>query len=528
MNISRRGVRALAMAVASLLMVSMFVPVASATTGNFTVASSSGRPGYHVKITGSDPCPVLPGVNQMVRVTFTDSANNSTPLNLSINPSTGEWDSGYQVKVPPSAAGGAGYISTYCYNMSGYAPTYQYDNLPYTVVGSAPEFATQARVARGERLFMESLEPCPLEGTMSVQANLHRVSGGGVHNISAMLWWDSSWKVNWIVPTNLPLGQYTTHIICYGEQLVEWPVKQIEVVNTPQHVGLGDSFSSGLGAGSYTSESKGCHRSTDAYAFFVADEKGYGTPSFGACSGARTADYYESNPVNRGEGPQQGRLQSATQKVTLTLGGNDAGFGYVMNECAHHAAHTGWGCKNNTSLVNTTEDRLAALAGTEWHVGDDGRQIYPFKQLYKDIAASAPNAKIFVGGYPKLFGGNSANYDTNSAAPSGKDCDLTAFVSVDYDDAVWLNSVADDLNTVISDAVTAAHNEGANVYFVPAALFAGHGLCDNSEPWFTPVILTGPSEGWPPRPTQESLHPLDMGQSFGYGEAFVSAINYYN
>jgi hypothetical protein len=220
-------------------------------------------------------------------------------------------------------------------------------------------------------------------------------------------------------------------------------------------------------------------------------------------------------------------FQSATQVVSLTLGGNDAGFEYVMNECAHHVAHSGWGCKNNTSLADTTEDRLAALAGMEWHVGDDDRQIWPLKELYKDIAYRAPNAKIFVGGYPKLFGGNAANYDANSAAPSDKVCDLTAFVSVDFDDAVWLNEVADDLNTVISDAVTAAHNEGAEVYFVPAALFSGHGLCDTFESWFTPVILTGPEEGWPPRPTQESLHPLDIGQSSGYGEAFVSVINYY-
>lgn len=522
------GVKILATVSGILLLTVGLAPVAFADTGSFSISGTSGRPGYAVAITSSDPCPVLPGVNQSAAVSFMDADNNTTVTPLLISSGTGVWWSNQSVTIPTSASQGAGEITAYCFNTSGYAHTYEYDPITYTIVGTAPKLATSSKIARGERLFMKSLEPCP-SSTTSVQASLWKVSGGQQYALGAGLLWDKSWAVNnYTIPANAPLGSYRTDVTCYGSQLVTYAEQLVEIVATPQYVALGDSYSAGEGTYDYLPDSKAYHRSDESYPYYVADEKNLGTPTFVACSGARTADLYETNPSNPGEGPQVGRLQDATQVVSLTIGGNDAGFATVISECAQHAAHSGWGCKNNTSLTASVDDRLDALAGTDPATGDDGRTISSLKQVYLDISYAAPNAKIFVGGYPKLFGSSQSYYDSNSAAPSGKVCDLTAFVTLDYDDALWLNQVGDDLNDIIEDAVQEARNEGANVYFVSPALFSGHGLCDSGEPWITPVTLTGPEAGWPPKPLPESLHPTVSGQSMGYGDAFVSTMNYYD
>src|SRR5579859_7655220 len=56
-----------------------------------------------------------------------------------------------------------------------------------------------------------------------------------------------------------------------------------------QYVGLGDSYSSGVGTRVFYSESGSCKRSPEAYAPKVAAAKGY-TLNFEACSGAKTTD----------------------------------------------------------------------------------------------------------------------------------------------------------------------------------------------------------------------------------------------
>src|ERR1700719_280340 len=91
-----------------------------------------------------------------------------------------------------------------------------------------------------------------------------------------------------------------------------------------QYVALGDSYSSGVGTRVFYSESGSCKRSPEAYPPKVASQQGY-TLSFQACSGAKTTD------VNSN---QLGTLSSTTALVTITIGGNDAGFSNVIVNCA--------------------------------------------------------------------------------------------------------------------------------------------------------------------------------------------------
>src|SRR5829696_10091664 len=82
------------------------------------------------------------------------------------------------------------------------------------------------------------------------------------------------------------------------------------------YVALGDSYSSGTGTRTYLADGTSCQRSVYAYPSLLAASKGY-TLNFRACSGATTADV---------SALQLSALGTGTAYVSLTVGGNDAGF----------------------------------------------------------------------------------------------------------------------------------------------------------------------------------------------------------
>ncbi len=92
----------------------------------------------------------------------------------------------------------------------------------------------------------------------------------------------------------------------------------------PSYVALGDSYSSGTGTRSYIDDGTSCQRSTFAYPSLIAAPRGYAL-DFRACSGATVTDVTNT---------QLGALSSATSYVTISVGGNDAGFADVLTECA--------------------------------------------------------------------------------------------------------------------------------------------------------------------------------------------------
>src|SRR5690242_4241737 len=87
------------------------------------------------------------------------------------------------------------------------------------------------------------------------------------------------------------------------------------------YVALGDSYSAGVGAGSYLGSSGDCKRSTKSYPYLWYAAHSPSSFSFVACSGAKTGDVLSS---------QLAALGSATTLVSITIGGNDAGFADVM------------------------------------------------------------------------------------------------------------------------------------------------------------------------------------------------------
>ncbi|WP_432478065.1 SGNH/GDSL hydrolase family protein [Nocardioides sp. GXQ0305] len=226
----------------------------------------------------------------------------------------------------------------------------------------------------------------------------------------------------------------------------------------PAYVALGDSYSSGTGTRDYIADGTDCQRSTSAYPSLIASARGYAL-DFRACSGARVAD------VTRA---QLSALSAATSYVTVSVGGNDAGFADVLTECA-----TPWWAGDCDGAIDGAQ---AFVAGTL-----PGR----LSTLYGQIRDAAPNAQVVVVGYPRIF--------------MGEDCNALTWFSPE--EQARLNQTADQLNARTA-AVAASYGFG---FADPTGRFVGHAVCDDPE-W-----INGLSN-----PIGESYHPNQPGHASGY------------
>lgn len=227
---------------------------------------------------------------------------------------------------------------------------------------------------------------------------------------------------------------------------------------SPSYVALGDSYASGTGTRTYVEDGTSCQRSNSAYPKLVASARGYAL-DFKACSGATVAT------VTSG---QLSTLNSSTRYVTISVGGNDAGFADVLTTCAM----PGW-MSNCNGTINTAQSFINNTLPNR------------LSTLYTSIRSKAPNAKVVVVGYPRVF--------------MGEDCN--AFTWFSPAEQTRLNQTADLLNAKTSAQASAKGFTFAN----PSSRFAGHAVCDNPE-W-----LNGLSS-----PIGESYHPNKAGHSSGY------------
>lgn len=225
-----------------------------------------------------------------------------------------------------------------------------------------------------------------------------------------------------------------------------------------RYVALGDSYSSGTGTGTYLSDGTSCLRSVHAYPSLVASSNGYEL-DFRACSGATTADVTNL---------QLNAVDSTAAYVSLTVGGNDAGFAAVLTECAKPA----WASNCNSAI-----DKAVAVI--------DGVLPAKLTSLYTAVRTRAPWATVVVAGYPRVF--------------NGEDCNALTWFSPTEE--ARLNATADRLNSRIATAAQAAGIR----YSSPTAAFIGHAVCNDRE-W-----MNGLSN-----PVVESYHPNRLGQSAGY------------
>lgn len=227
-----------------------------------------------------------------------------------------------------------------------------------------------------------------------------------------------------------------------------------------QYVALGDSYSSGVGSRVFYEEEGSCDRSPYAYAPRIAEAYGYSL-NFEACSGATTTSVIKE---------QLSPLTSSTSLVTITVGGNDAGFSEVMLSCALYYFTCGSSIKEADSFIEKSLPKL-------------------LETTYNDIKSRATKALVVVLGYPHLF------------TSEGTTCNVNFLTSGHEKE---LNHSADLLDEVIK-----ARAKAAGFTFVdPRNAFLSHEVCAEDE-W-----LNGQSD-----PLSESYHPNTQGQ-----EEFTSEI----
>lgn len=241
-----------------------------------------------------------------------------------------------------------------------------------------------------------------------------------------------------------------------------------------RYVAMGDSYSSGEGAWNYEPGTdfddrndawpfnddeeahNRCHRSADAYANIIGGNNPFaGGSTFVACSGSVISDLDNPNHNQTGENPQTDALDDDVSLVTLTLGGNDLGFGEVVADCVKGDFPIVDGCQEKHD--QRIADRLPVL----------------YEELlaaYAKIHKESPDARIVIVGYPQLFLDNPSD-----------DTWLNA------EDKVWMNQKAAELNTTLA----AAAKEAGAEFVDPTDAFRGHGV-GSSDPWMNDIDFGGP------------------------------------
>lgn len=228
--------------------------------------------------------------------------------------------------------------------------------------------------------------------------------------------------------------------------------------SSANYVALGDSYASGLGAGSYISDGTSCYRSTNAAAYLWKNANSPSSFTFAACSGATTSDVLNG---------QLSSLNSGTTLVSLIIGGNDVGFSSTMEDCVI------WGTDTCVSDVNADE----ALA----------ESVLPgrYDTLLSAIKAKAPNARVVFMDYPDF-------YDLNVSFCIG----LSSTSRAKIDEGI----------NVLDSLVQQAASRNGVVYADVRPIFTGHELCDDAD-WLNSVDWSNFSD---------SYHPTATGQADGY------------
>lgn len=240
---------------------------------------------------------------------------------------------------------------------------------------------------------------------------------------------------------------------------------------TYTYVALGDSYAA---MGSTAAEISGpdfCLRSADNYPDQVlADARVTGQDA--TCQGAVTADLLQ--PRQTGQEPipaQVDALRPDTDLVTLSIGGNDVGFGDVVG-CFLTAMHTRQPSDCATTWQQSVDTRLAELPER-------------LDEVYLAIDERSNGARVITTGYLPLLG-------------PGDDCaEIDVLTPADR---AWVVTLTAQINEVVADA---AQRHNAEMVLPDAA--ANHTGC--AEPEQRWVDFLGSDTGAYP------MHPTPTGQA---------------
>lgn len=251
------------------------------------------------------------------------------------------------------------------------------------------------------------------------------------------------------------------------------------------YLGLGDSYTSGEGAFNYLAgtdtENNRCHLSSMSYPLLMTQAvfSSAGGRSV-ACSGAVIKDVISDSPAYRGQVRDIGNYQQIKQSgqmssimadfspgyvaqhrfvgqyqpkiLTVSVGGNDIGFGDILEQCLtprvtrHHS---------DNDCFSTYEDRLELKNLVD-------RTIPRWTSLFQHLQQKSAASRLYAIGYPDI------------AIETG-DCALN--VSLSRSELSFARELTDYINQAIREAASKAEVS----YIDISKALVGHRLCETAS-----------------------------------------------
>lgn len=233
------------------------------------------------------------------------------------------------------------------------------------------------------------------------------------------------------------------------------------------YVALGDSYAAGPLIPLQSGRPAGCLRSDRNYPALVAAATSANSFTDVTCSSATTEDLFTPQITSLGTNPAQlDALDKGTDGVTLSIGGNDIGFGEIVSECATRSPrkplgsacadfYTAEGDELAARIDETAPKIAAALAG---------------------IGERAPDARVLLVGYPAIL------------PDTGPGC--FPVVPFSAGDVAFLRETEKDLNTMLAEQAAAAGVRYVDTY----TPFIGHDVCTlPGTKWVEGLVPTAPA-----------------------------------
>lgn len=250
-------------------------------------------------------------------------------------------------------------------------------------------------------------------------------------------------------------------------------------------VATGDSYSAGPLIPVQRQDPLGCLRSTNNYPAYLAGFLQVSTYRDVTCSGALTRDYRKPQTTivpGPSPAPQLQALSKASDIVTVGIGGNDYTlFGEMTSVCPRLAQKHPNGHPCKTHFTNSR--------GVNTKYRDARRIRHHIARTLVKVHRHAPNARVYVVGYPRLL-------------PTTGFCTAPAFARGDF---AFGRRVEHFLNRSLRRA--AVHHRAHYINLYPAS--KGHDVCAGSRAWINGSSNTA---------TAAAYHPYQKGER-GMGRA---------
>jgi lysophospholipase L1-like esterase len=251
------------------------------------------------------------------------------------------------------------------------------------------------------------------------------------------------------------------------------------------YVSLGDSFVSGPFIPLQRLDPLSCFKSTQNYPSVLARELGIANFTDISCGGAQTKDMTGVQSGVPGQSvPQFSALKADTDLVTISIGGNDIGFGEIIQNCASRGLLDPHGAPCKAYYGDTLSQRIAATAPK-------------LAAVLNGIKQRSPKAKIVVVGYLRVL-------------PPAGGC--WPIVPISAGDVPFLDAMQQQLNGMMAAQAKAAGAAWVNPYDISL----GRDVC--AAPWVKWV------EGLIPTRLAFPVHPNASGMA-AVGEQVAAALS---